>query len=184
LKSAFRKISGVRSLTGGTSWYLSNDCLLAAKRMMYVVEYRRFYLHDLKSIVIWPSRSWLWRLIIPAALLLIVGPSLWHWVDSTAGAVFCGIGVAWVALELLLGSTAESRIQTTGASVDLPLVSRTRRARNVLAKIDTAVRAARGISEPPEVPANIPQSSEPFVRTGPEASVTSTISDATQTNGS
>ncbi|MGA7564661.1 MAG: stage II sporulation protein M [Terriglobales bacterium] len=37
MNSTFRKISGVRSLTGGTKWYLSHDCLLAAKRTMYAV---------------------------------------------------------------------------------------------------------------------------------------------------
>ena len=58
MKSAFRKISRVGGLTGGTKWYLSEDCLLAAKRMMYAVEYRRFYLRDLESIVVWPTRTW------------------------------------------------------------------------------------------------------------------------------
>ena len=128
MRSAFRKISRVGSLTGGTKWYLSEDCLLAAKRTMYAVEYRRFYLRDLEYIVVWPSRSWLWRLIIPGILLAALGASLWQWVNSTAGAIFTGIGLAWVVLELALGPTAGSRIRTTGASVDLPLVKRTRRA--------------------------------------------------------
>ena len=70
MKSAFRKISRVSSLTGGTKWYLSDDCLLAAKRVMYAVEYRRFYLHDLESIVVWPSRTWVWRLTVPGLLLI------------------------------------------------------------------------------------------------------------------
>jgi hypothetical protein len=64
LKSAFRKISRVGSLTGGTKWYLSEDCLLAAKRTMYAVEYRRFYLRDVESIVVWPNRLWLLRMVI------------------------------------------------------------------------------------------------------------------------
>ena len=68
MKSAFRKISRVGSLTGGTKWYLSVDCLLAAKRMMYSVEYRRFYLRDLDSIVVWPNRIWLWRMALAAGL--------------------------------------------------------------------------------------------------------------------
>jgi len=42
-------------------------------------------------------------------------------------------GLVWVAAELAIGPTAGSRIRTTGASVDLPLVARTRRARKVLA---------------------------------------------------
>src|SRR5271157_5820377 len=112
--------------------------------MMYAVEYRRFYLHELESIVVWPSRLWRWRVIIPAFLLLLLGASFWHWVNSTSGAIFVGMGLAWVGLELLLGPTAASRIRTTGVGVDLPLVSRTRRARKVLAKIDAAVRATRG----------------------------------------
>jgi hypothetical protein len=185
LNSAFRKISRVGSLTGGTKWYLSDDCLLAAKRMMYAVEYRRFYLHDLESIVVWPRRVWRWRLIIPAVLLLMIGASFWQWVNSTAGAIFIGMGLAWVGLELLLGPTAGSRIRTTGASVDLPLVSRTRRARKVLAKIDAAVRATRGVSEQPGVSASLPQSSETSVHTSSEvATATMTIPETTQTNGS
>jgi hypothetical protein len=142
LSSDFHKISRVGSLTGATKWYLNNDCLLSAKRTMYTVQYRRFYLHDLESIVVWPNRLWLLRLI-PGALVAVLGVSLWQWVNATAGAIFCGIALAWVALELALGPTARARVCTTGAIVDLPLVKRTRRAKKILAKIDAAVRASR-----------------------------------------
>jgi len=185
LKSAFRKISRVGSLTGGTKWYLSEDCLLAAKRMMYAVEYRRFYLRDLEFIVVWPSRLWLLRLIIPGVLFAALGASLWQWVNSTVGAIFASVGLAWAALELALGPTAGSRIRTTGASVDLPLVQRTRRARKVLAKIDAAVRANRGVIDQQTAPVTNPQPAEPSVQTISEApSATVSIADATQTNGS
>jgi hypothetical protein len=119
---------------------------------MYSVEYRRFYLHDLESIVVWPSRTWIWRLIVPGVLFAAVGLMFWQWVDFTWGAIFGGIGVAWVVLEAALGPTAKSRIRTTGASVDLPLVQRTRRARKVLGKIDTAIRAARSETAQPAAP--------------------------------
>jgi hypothetical protein len=144
LRTAFRKISRIGSLTGATKWYLSEDCLLAAKRVMYAVEYRRFYLRDLESIVVWHSRTWLLRPAIPGVLLLALGGLLWHWLNFTAGAIAGGAGLAWAALELGLGPTAQSRIRTTGASVDLAIVKRTRSARKVLAKIDAAVRSTRG----------------------------------------
>jgi hypothetical protein len=73
LQTAFRKISRIGSLTGGTKWYLTEDCLLAAKRVMYAVEYRRFYLRDLESIVVWHSRTWLLRPAIPGVLVLALG---------------------------------------------------------------------------------------------------------------
>jgi hypothetical protein len=185
LKSAFQKISRVRSVTGGTTWYLSKDCLLAAKRTMYAVEYRRFYLRDLECIVVWPSRSWRFRLIIPAAVLVVLGACLWQWVNSTAGAIFAVLGLVWVVLELALGPTAGSRVRATGASVDLPLVKRTRRARTVLAKIDAAVHVTRNVNEQMRVSANITQSSEPSVQTSSEvASATATMSETAQTNGS
>jgi hypothetical protein len=184
LKSAFRKISRVGSLTGATKWYLSEDCLLAAKRMMYAVEYRRFYLRDLESIVVWPSHWWLWRLTIPAVLLAALGISLWQWVNSTAGSIFGSMALAWVALELALGPTARSRIRTTGASVDLPLVKRTRRARKVLARIDVAVRSTRSVLEPPAAPAIMTQPAQPPVPTRAEAPVTDSIAGVTQTNAS
>ncbi|HKV23055.1 MAG TPA: hypothetical protein VJN93_00550 [Candidatus Acidoferrum sp.] len=141
--SGFRKISRVGSLLGATKWYLSVDCLLAAKRVMYAVEYRRFYLRDLESIIVLPRRAWWLRPIVPAVLFLGLGNLLWFTVNFATGAVFGGLGLAWAALELALGPTAGSRIRTSGASVDLPVVSRTRRAHKVLAKIDAAVRAAR-----------------------------------------
>lgn len=170
MQSAFRKISRVGSLTGGTKWFLSDDCLLAAKRVMYTVEYRRFYLRDLESITVWPSPFWLLRPVIPGALLVALGASLWHWVDSTTGAIFVGIGLAWIAWELALGPTAKSRIRTTGASVELPVVKRTRRARKVLAKIDAAVRAARaGLTEQPPAPIDGPQSAKPSGQTSSES---------------
>ena len=150
MQSAFRKISRVGNLAGGTKWYLSEDCLLAAKRVMYTVEYRRFYLRDLESIVVWPNRVWFLRAIIPGSLLLALAALLWQLVNFTTGAVFGVLGLAWAGLELALGPTAEARISTTGATVDLPLVKRTRRARKLLAKVDAAVRVARGgtIEEP------------------------------------
>jgi hypothetical protein len=186
LNSAFRKISRVGSLTGGTKWYLSEDCLLAAKRTMYAVEYRRFYLRDLEHITVWPSRSWLWRLIIPAVLLAAVGVSLWQWVNSTAGAIFVGLALAWVALELALGPSAKARIRTTGATVELPLVKRARRARKVLAEIDAAVRATRDVTEQPSAPTTITSSSpvQPNVQTRSDASANASIAAATQTNAS
>jgi hypothetical protein len=184
LKSAFRKISRVGSLTGGTKWYLSEDCLLAAKRMMYAVEYRRFYLRDLESIVVWPTRAWLWRMSLVVVLFAGSGVAFWQWVDSTTGAIIGGVGLVWVAAELALGPTAAARIRTTGASVDLALVARTRRARKVLAKIDAAVRATRGVIEQPTAPASITSSAEAHVQTRSEASATASIAAATPTNGS
>jgi hypothetical protein len=184
LRSAFRKISRVPGLTGGTKWYLSEDCLLAAKRMMYAVEYRRFYLSDLEHIVVWRSRLWLWRLIIPAALLAAVGGALWQRVNSTAGAIFGGMALAWLAFELALGPTAGSRIRTTGASVELPLVKRTRRARKVLAKIDAAIHATRGLFAQATAPATIREPGEPPVQKRSETSATASVTPAIQTNGS
>ncbi len=158
---------------------------MAAKRMMYAVEYRRFYLRDLESIVVWPTRAWLWRLVLPVVLFGALSIAFWQWVDSTAGAIFGGVGLAWVLAELALGPTAGCRIRTTGASVDLPLVTRTRRARKVLAKIDGAVRAARGGVEQSTVPVTGAQPAEPNLQTSCEApSGTVSIADATQTNGS
>lgn len=184
MKSAFQKISRVSSLTGGTKWYLTKDCLLAAKTTMYVVEYRRFYLRDLESIMVWPSRSWLFRLIIPGVLFAALGAALWQWTNSTAGAIFIGIAAAWVLLELALGPTAGSRVRTTGASSDLPLVRRTRRASKVLAAIDAAVRASRDVSMEPAVPIPSAQPAGTSVQTNSEApSATPSIADASQTIG-
>lgn len=143
METAFRKISRVPRLTGTTRWYLSKDCLLAAKQVMYAVEYRRFYLRDLESIVVWPSRTWLLRPIIPAVLFGIAGALLWNWQDFPIASIAFGPGLVWVVWELASGPTAKSRVRTTGATVDLPLVNRTRRARTVLDKVDLAVRAAR-----------------------------------------
>jgi len=185
LKSAFRKISRVGSLTGGTKWYLSEDCLLAAKRMMYAVEYRRFYLRDMESIVVWPTRAWLWRLVLAVVLFGALSIAFWQWVDSTTGAILGGVGLAWVLAELALGPTAGCRIRTTGASVDLPLVARARRAGKVLAKIDAAIRAARGGAEQPTAPVSSAQPAELAVQTTSEApSGAVSVADATQTNGS
>ena len=185
MKSAFRKISRVGSLTGGTKWYLSEDCLLAAKRLMYSVEYRRFYLRDLDSIVVWPNRLWLWRMTLAAVLFGALGVVFWKWVDSTTGGIFGGVGLAWVAAELALGPTAGARICTRGASADLPLVARTRRAPKVLAKIDAAVRGARGVGSQPAAAATGAQPPEPILQTGSESpSGTLSIPDATQTHGS
>jgi len=153
--------------------------------MMYAVEYRRFYLRDLEYIMVWPSRLWLWRLVILEVLFLVLAAVFWQRVNFTAGAIVGGVGLAWAAKELALGPAAVARIRTTGAIVDLPLVARTRRARKVLATIDGAVRAARGEVEQPTAPETSAQPAEPFAQTNSETpSGTASIRDATQTNGS
>lgn len=151
---------------------------------MYAVEYRRFYLRDLEYIMVWPNHFWFWRVVIPAVLLAALGLSLWQWANSTAGAIFSGLALAWVGLELALGPTARSRLRTTGGTMDLPLVRRTRRARKVLAKIDAAVRSTRGVIEQPSIPASIASPAEAGVPTRSEASAAASIAAATPTNGS
>jgi len=184
LESAFRKLSRVGSLTGGTKWYLSDDCLLSARRVMYSIEYRRFYLQDLESIVVWPSKAWVWRMIVPGLLFALLGYAFWQWVNSTTGAIVGSIGLAWIALELVLGPTAKSRICTSGASVDLAVVQRTRRAHKVLVKIDAAVRTARGATAQPSAPQISAQLAEPSVPSTSGGSAAPSIVDATQTNES
>jgi hypothetical protein len=114
-----------------------------------------------------------------------LGLAFWRWVDSTAGAIFGGVGLLWVAMELGLGPTAGSRIRATGVSVDLPLVARTRRAPKVLAKIDAAVRGARAVGLQPTAPGTGAQPAEPILQTGSESpSGTVSIPDVPQTHGS
>ena len=184
MKSAFRKLSRVRTLGGSTTWYLSDDCLLAAKRLMYSVEYRRFYLRDLESVVIWPTRLWLLRLIIPAVLFAALGLLFWEWVNSTAGAIIGGVGALWVLLELAAGPTAQSRIRFTGSTIDLPLVMRKRRAAKVLARIDAAVRATRAVNHPPSSPSAAAQTGEASVSATSQTAETPSPIAATQTNAS
>jgi hypothetical protein len=151
---------------------------------MYAVEYRRFYLRDLESIVVWPSRLWLWRLIIPGALILALGAFLWQSVNATAGEIFTGSGLGWMVLELALGPTAASRIRATGVTLDLPLVPRTRRAEKVLAVVDEAVRASRDVTMQPTAPIPSPQPAAVSVQTDLEpTSAAPSIADASQTNG-
>src|ERR1051325_3328901 len=149
---------------------------------MYSVEYRRFYLHDLESIVVWPSKAWVWRLIVPGLLFALLALSFWQWINSTTGVVIGSIGLAGVAFELVLGPTAMSRIRTSGATVDLPVVRRTRRARKVLAKIDAAVRAARSATAQPSAPLRSSALAEPSVQSSAGGSAAPPIVDARQTN--
>jgi hypothetical protein len=180
VRSEFRKISRVGSLTGGTKWYLSDDCLLAAKRVTYVVEYQRFYLGDIASVVVWRRRTWFLRSIIPGALLLGLGALLWYTVNHTAGMICVALGCAWAALELALGPTAAARIQTSGASVNLPLVKRTRSAQKILSKINAAIQAARGGTVgQPATPATEVLAASPSQTSSETAGATTPIGDTT-----
>ncbi|MGH9559851.1 MAG: hypothetical protein ACRD3S_00220, partial [Terracidiphilus sp.] len=82
--------------------------MLAAKSVMYSVEYRRFYLRDLESIVVWPRRLWLLRPIISGVLLVGLGELFRYvpWMSFTLGGViFTGLvpfalaAFAWVVWE-------------------------------------------------------------------------------------
>lgn len=189
MKSEFQKISRVRGYGGGIKWYLSEDCLLSAKRMMYTVEYRRFYLRDLESVTVWPSKMWKLRVIIPTAILVGIGGLVWVLSDATPAeitiaATFGALGLLWLVRELALGPTAYARIQTTGATVELPLVRRTRFARRVLARVDEAVRASRAVQQPATSPATpISEQIAPQLKENAEPA-SDLIPDATQTSGS
>ena len=190
MKSEFQKISRVRGWAGGTRWYLSEDCLLSAKRMMYTVEYRRFYLRDLESITVWPSRMWKLRVIIPTAILLIIGGLVWGLsngttIEITIATIFGALAVCWLARELAMGPTAHALIRTTGATVELPLVRRTRRARKVLARIDEAVRATRAAAQQTTVSVAAPLSEQSSLQASERAMPASElIADTTPTSGS
>jgi len=119
--------------------------------------------------------------MIRAVLLAALAAAFWRWVDSIAGAIFGGVALLWVAWDLALGPTAGSRICTTGASVELALVRRTRRARKVLSKIDAAVRATRGIVEQPTASAIVTQPAESSGQSTSEGA-TASVAAATQTN--
>lgn len=149
---------------------------------MYAVEYRRFYLRDLQSVVVWPTRLWLLRLAIPAVLLVGLAALLWRWLSFTSGAIFGGVPLAWFLLELALGPTATSSIRIAGGSVELPLVMRTRRARKVLAKIDAALRAARAEMEQPVSPAVASDGAETSDRTRSESAASTSVAAAAETN--
>jgi hypothetical protein len=159
--------------------------------MMYTVEYRRFYLRDLESITVWPSRMWKLRVILPTSILFGIGALVWLLSDGTTveitiAAIFGVLGLCTLARELALGPTAYARIRTTGATVELPLVRRTRRARKVLARIDAAVRAARGVAQQPATPAAAPLSEQSSLQASENAvSASDLTADATtQTSGS
>jgi len=126
----------------------------------------------------------MWRLIVPTAVFVVLGVAFSQWVNFMTGAIIGGIGLAWAVLELALGPTAKSRIRTTGASVDLPLVQRTRRARKVLTKIDAAVRATRAEVAQTAVAVKSPEPLKPSAQTAAEGPAAVPIADATPTNGS
>ena len=102
--------------------------------------------------------------------------------DTTTGIIFFILAGVWVALELALGPTANSTVRTLGASVDLRLVKRIRRASKVLARIDKAVRAARGpLAQAATTTISPP---EPALQTRSEAAAAASIAAATPTNAS
>jgi hypothetical protein len=183
LKGGFHKISRVGTFVGDTKWYLSEDCLLAAVRSMYAVEYRRFYLRDLESITIWPTRVWLWHMSIRPLLLAALAVAGWRWANITTAAICGSAALASVVLELVLGPTAGSRIRTAGASIDLPLAPRTRRAQKVLAEIEAAVRSTRGMAQQSAAPTTIGTPAEHFVPASSEALANPSLAAATKTNG-
>lgn len=180
MKSPFRKVSRVRTLAGGTTWYLSQDCLLAAKRVMYAVEYRRFYLRDLESIAVWPTSAWMVELIVPGILVGGLAALFWGLGMPSVAGVAAVLDVAWVGLILTLGPTAKARITTSGAVVDMRLVARVRRARKVLDQIDAAVRSARADLNP-AVSAGAAQVTP---AASAEISVSGAIAAASETNAS
>jgi hypothetical protein len=134
---------------------------------------------------------WKLRVILPTAILLAIGAPVWAFSDDTAveitiAASFVVLGLCWLAREFALGPTAYARIRTTGATVELPLVRRTRRARKVLARIDDAVRAARAAQQPATSVVAAPlseQSAPPASETAVSASDL-TADATTQTSGS
>ncbi|MBS0537038.1 MAG: hypothetical protein JSR72_23515 [Proteobacteria bacterium] len=123
-------------------------------------------------------------MIVPGAIFALLDFAFSQWFNLTTGAVFGSIGVVWVAFELILGPTAKTRIRTSGASVDLALVSRTRRARKTLAKIDAAIRASRGSVAEATSPATNSEMAKSTAETTSGGPASASATDGAQTNGS
>ena len=131
-----RFLGHVVRLTHSWRWYLAEDHLLLADRGFYTVTYTRFYLDELQTLAVWPTRGRRTRCLLLGLLSAVL--AILFWVTGLHRVIFllAALALAVAALEWIRGPLAQAEIRTPGQARRLALSSR----------LPASLRAARAIA--------------------------------------
>ena len=125
-------------------WYRGPDHLLLAEVRTWRVDYRRIFLRDIESVIVYSSR----RDIVRAFCWFIPGTLVaWPFFQfgaSSAGWLFLLAGIALALLELLLGPFGHAAIRTRTSQLPYPLANRWSKNVRVAKEIRTLVEQVQG----------------------------------------
>lgn len=125
-------------------WSFGPDHLLLAERRGIVVEYRRFHYSDIQSVLFWPTRGQLYRVLV---LLGLAAVWLWALAELNLPWAMLSVAVAAAAaifVETRLGPCCQSELRTASSRVRAPLDRRLRRARRFALELRARCEAAQG----------------------------------------
>jgi hypothetical protein len=164
-KSIYQRLTPrCRGFSGFTQLWLAPDHLLLVQNSRFAEHYRRFALADIQAIVITtlPDRM-PWQILVVSASLLwtaalfVVGALFWKIFFAVTGALAIAISIADIAR----GPRCRCHLYTAVSRELLAPVSRVRRARAFLGRVQPAIEAHQGVLLPERLASLTPPGGPP-----------------------
>ncbi len=147
--------SGFRLRGGGCSLWLGPDHLLMVEESNFTEDYKRFYLKDIKAIIVrktgnWKVSSWILggTAFLIAVLFALGAASANNGAEKTGiliwGACVTGFFLLLLLIHLLQGPSCICHIRTSVQQEEVGAINNLKKARKVFEKIRAAVEGVQG----------------------------------------
>lgn len=177
----YQRLTRPRSGLGTrTSLWLGPDHLLLVTSTGFSESYQRFYFRDIRCFsVMDSSRAGIITgvLVLLLVILAVIMIGAFHdFYDGTVAWMIPGVPLLGVLVwNIALGRACRTRIMTGVQTTELPPLSRFRRTRKVMARLNPLIEAAQNalvpppVAEPAETGPAIPQDPLPFIADDPSS---------------
>lgn len=145
---SYRQVSGYRRWFSRYRWYAAPDHWLLMRRRLWFADYRRVFLQDVTSVVIYSRHRERVRAMIWAGLGGGLAWPCWQFGALRTGWVLLTLGAAAVIYEFLQGEFGEAEIRTATSAFAFPLASRWRQSQRVATQLRAAVEEVQGGGAP------------------------------------
>jgi len=145
----YRRLPGRRRGIGSSaSLWMGSDHILLVKSAWFREEYKRFYLRDIRAIVVAPCARFYVSLpmLIGALLWLLPGFGIAFWPSRVAigwGVGAMAMAATWLAISI--ASSCRCRLYTAVSKDDLPSLYRTWTARRFLSRVKPWIDQVQGV---------------------------------------
>ena len=160
--------------------WLGKAHLLCVDSMGFSEDYKRFYFRDIQAVVIRrTSRGKIWNGVFGglAALIGLIAIVVNQPVASSIIGGFAGLFLVLLLINIAMGPTSVCHLRSPVQTEELPSLSRLRRARKVLARLQPLIAAAQGRLTPEEITVRMDELNRTQASADPGAAASSLVFD-------